>query len=227
MSAVAPVRTAMILAAGRGERMRPLTDTTPKPLLVAGGQRLIEHQITALVSAGVRRIVVNHAWLGEQFEKTLGRGERYGCELLYSPENPALETAGGIARALPLLGEAPVIVVSGDIYSDFNYATLPTALGDAAAHVVLVNNPVYHPSGDMGLVGGVIDPHASLKLTYANIGVFNPHIFKQLNPNAKQKLFPWLYAQGTIKGEHSVAVWHNVGTPQQLADLSELLRCAN
>jgi N-acetyl-alpha-D-muramate 1-phosphate uridylyltransferase len=217
------VHTAMILAAGRGERMRPLTDNTPKPLLVAGGKRLIEWQILSMVNAGVTRIVINHAWLGEQFETTLGNGSRYGCELVYSPETTALETAGGIAHALPLLGDAPFIVASGDIYTDYRYGDLPTALNGAVAHLVLVDNPSYHAAGDMGIVNGWVDPAAASKRTYANIGVFDPQIFKSLNPKAKQKLFPWLYAQGKITGEHSSAVWHNVGTPQQLADLDAQL----
>jgi N-acetyl-alpha-D-muramate 1-phosphate uridylyltransferase len=218
--------TAMILAAGRGERMRPLTDSTPKPLLRAGGKRLIEWQILSLVKAGVNRIVINHAWLGDQFEAALSSGSRYGCALVYSPESTALETAGGIAHALPLLGDAPFIVVSGDIYSDYDYGQLPTALNGAAAHLVLVDNPSYHLAGDMGIVNGLIDPAAASKRTYANIGVFDPQVFKSLSPMAKQKLFPWLYTQGKITGEHSRAVWHNVGTPQQLADLDAQLNQA-
>jgi N-acetyl-alpha-D-muramate 1-phosphate uridylyltransferase len=218
------IRSAMILAAGRGERMRPLTDAAPKPLLMAGDKRLIEWQIEGLLKAGVRRIVINHAWLGEQFAQVLGNGSRYGCELLYSAETTALETAGGIAHALPLLGNEAFIVVSGDIYTDFNYANLPRTLSGVVAHLVLVDNPAYNAAGDMGLLGGLIQPQAPQKLTYANIGVFSPAVFKPLDLNTKQKLFPWLYAQGAISGEHSSAQWHNVGTPQQLADLNASLR---
>jgi N-acetyl-alpha-D-muramate 1-phosphate uridylyltransferase len=217
------VHTAMILAAGRGERMRPLTDSTPKPLLKAGGKRLIEWQIEGLVTAGVQRIVINHAWLGDAFGAALGNGERYGCELIYSPETSALETAGGIAHALPQLGNAPFIVVSGDIYTDFKYQTLPNDLNGNIAHLVLVNNPEYNPSGDMGLMDGLIHVLADRKLTYANIGVFSAAPFQALNPNAKQKLFPWLYEQGNISGEYSTATWHNVGTPQQLNELNTAL----
>jgi MurNAc alpha-1-phosphate uridylyltransferase len=213
-------RTAMILAAGRGERMRPLTDVTPKPLLMAGKLRLIEWQIQSLVRAGIQRIVINHAWLGEQFEPTLGNGNRYGCELLYSSEISALETAGGIAHALPLLGKQPFIVVSGDIYTNFDYSLLPQHLGNAVAHLVLVANPPYNSAGDMGLCDGVIQTKTEIKFTYANIGVFSPEIFATLDPNLKHKLFPWLYAQGQISGEFSNAAWHNVGTPQQLEQLS-------
>jgi N-acetyl-alpha-D-muramate 1-phosphate uridylyltransferase len=222
--ATAPIRSAMILAAGRGERMRPLTDTTPKPLLIAGNKRLIEWQIEALVKAGIKRIIINHAWLGKHFEATLGKGDQYGCELLYSPETQALETAGGIARALPLLGTQPFIVVSGDIYSEFEYSKLPTFLQGVVAHLVLVANPPYHLAGDMGLVNGLIQEHASKRLTYANIGVFEPSMFKRLEPNTKHKLFPWLYSQGQISGEFSNATWHNVGTPEQLADLDTHLK---
>lgn len=213
-------KTAMILAAGRGERMRPLTDITPKPLLMAGGKRLIEWQIAALVQARVQRIVINHAWLGEQFERCLGDGGRYGCELLYSTETTALETAGGIAHALPLLGAAPVIVVSGDIYTTFDYSKLPTDLNGLAAHLVLVANPAYNPQGDMGLHSGQVIPNAPVKLTYANIAVLDPALFSGLDPNATLKLFPWLYQQGRISGELSTATWHNVGTPKQLAELN-------
>ncbi len=221
------LRTAMILAAGRGERMRPLTDTTPKPLLMAGDKRLIEWQIEGLVKAGVQRIVINHAWLGKQFEQALGGGigqnTRFGCELLYSPETVALETAGGIAKALPMLGDAPFIVVSGDIHSSYDYRNLPTNLGSHAAYLVLVTNPTYNSNGDMGLEHGLIAPQAINKYTYANIGVFSPNIFKSLDPTIKHKVFPWLYAQGSISGELFMGEWHNVGTPQQLAELNAVL----
>jgi MurNAc alpha-1-phosphate uridylyltransferase len=217
----------MILAAGRGERMRPLTDSTPKPLLMAGGKRLIEWQIEGLVKAGVQRIVINHAWLGEQFEQVLGGGMgqnmRFGCELLYSPETSALDTAGGIAKALPLLGDAPFIVVSGDIHSNYDYTNLPINLGAHAAHLVLVDNPTYNPNGDMGLEHGLISPQALSKYTYANIGIFSPTVFKSLDPTVKHKLFPWLYDQGNISGELFTGDWHNVGTPQQLAELDAVL----
>ena len=235
-SSKSPFTHAMILAAGRGERMRPLTDTTPKPLLMAGGKRLIEWQIERLVTAGVQHIVINHAWLGEQFAATLGDGGRYGCTLHYSAETTALETAGGIAKALPLLGTdqaarhtdsvraevaKPFIVVSGDIYCDFDYRSLPNDLGAHAAHLVLVPNPDYNPNGDMGMVGSLISPNTAPRLTYANIGVFQPSVFTNLEAGAKLKLFPWLYEQGTISGQLFNGVWHNVGTPAQLAALEQ------
>ena len=203
--------------------MRPLTDATPKPLLYAGKHRLIEWQIAALVRAGVRRIVINHAWLGSQFESVLGTGSRYGCELIYSAESPALETAGGIAHALPHLGQAPFIVVSGDIYTDYDYAALQAHAATPLVHLVLVANPPYNAAGDMGLHAGQINPAAAEKLTYANIGVFNPRIFSHLDPSAPKKLFPWLYQQAPLTGELFGGSWHNVGTPQQLANLQALL----
>jgi N-acetyl-alpha-D-muramate 1-phosphate uridylyltransferase len=215
----------MILAAGRGERMRPLTDTMPKPLLMAGNKRLIEWQIESLVRAGVQRIVINHAWQGAQFEMLLGRGHRYGCELVYSPETRALETAGGIANALPLLGDACFIVVSGDIYTHFDYTRLATHAENLSAHLILVPNPDYHLQGDMGLDAGLIVhgmPH-QFTYTYANIGVFNPALFKSLDPTEPKKLFPWLYRQGALTGELFQGTWHNVGTPQQLHALHSSL----
>ena len=236
----------MILAAGRGERMRPLTDTTPKPLLMAGGKRLIEWQIDRLVAAGVQHIVINHAWLGAQFEAALGDGARYGCTLHYSAETTALETAGGIAKALPLLGNEqvaphtdpvradpssssaqgkskPFIVVSGDIYCDFDYRSLTSDLGTHAAHLVLVPNPDYNLGGDMGLVDGIVSPSALPRLTYANIGVFQPSVFASVAAGSKLKLFPWLYEQGAIGGQVYAGVWHNVGTAVQLAALDQIL----
>lgn len=220
----APYKTAMILAAGRGQRMMPLTAHTPKPLLKVGAYRLIEWQIKALVNAGVQRIIINHAWLGEQFAIELGYGQRYDCEIIYSPETVALETAGGIARALTLLNtEQPFIVVSGDIFTDFEYAQLPQLTSNTVAHLVLTNNPDYHPNGDMGLSNGIINDQTHPKFTYANIGVFHPSIFQTLDPNSPQKLFPWLYQQGVITGQHYSGVWHNVGTPEQLTKLDHSL----
>jgi MurNAc alpha-1-phosphate uridylyltransferase len=144
--------TAMILAAGRGERMRPLTDITPKPLLKVNGKPLIEYHIEGLVKAGYERIVINHAWLGQQIEDTLGDGKRFGVQLLYSPEYTALETAGGIVKALPLLcptaQDQQFTVVSADIVTDFDFSLLPTVLGQDLAHLVMVSNPLHHQDGD-------------------------------------------------------------------------------
>ncbi|HVG04365.1 MAG TPA: sugar phosphate nucleotidyltransferase, partial [Burkholderiaceae bacterium] len=179
----APITHALILAAGRGERMRPLTDAVPKPLLRAGGKRLIEWQIESLVRAGVHQIVINVAHLPDQFPAALGDGQRYGAALQYSREgdsaDDALESLGGIVRALPWLGNAPFIVTSGDIVTDFPYQSLlrpsdAQRRGDTNAHLVLVANPPFHLRGDMGLVDERIDPDATPRMTYANIGVFSP-----------------------------------------------------
>ena len=226
---------ALILAAGRGERMRPLTDATPKPLLKAGGKRLIEWQIEALARAGVQDIVINTAHHPRQFEEALGDGARYAVRLSYSREGEraedALETLGGIVRALPLLGAGAFAVVSGDIVTGFDYRSLagPAACidsGAADAHLVLVDNPPFHPRGDMGLADGRIVPELEPRMTYANIGVFAPRLFAGLSAE-RAKLFPWLYAAaraGRVTGEHSAARWFNIGTPEELARADAELR---
>ena len=230
---------ALLFAAGRGERMRPRSDTTAKPLLRAGGRRLIEWQIEALVRAGVREIVVNTAHLAQQIEDTLGDGARYAVKLRYSREgeraDDALETLGGIVQALPLLGAAPFIAASSDIVTDFDYAALAQPLaaiarGDADAHLVLVDNPPFHAAGDMGLADGRIRMQRPY-LTYGNIGIFSPALFDGLPPG-RARLFPWLFSfveQGRVSGEHFRGRWHNVGTPAELdaldADLSAAAGC--
>lgn len=215
--------------------MRPLTDDVPKPLLTAGGRRLIEWQLERLARAGIRDIVINVAHLPDQFEAALGTGERYGVSLAYSREgghaDDALETLGGIVRALPLLGGAPFVVVSGDIVTDFDYAKLQLpaaeiAAGAADAHLVLVDNPAFHVHGDMGCVNGRIDPDAAERLTYANFGVFAPRLFDGLQP-VRARLFPWLYAAaraGRVTGERFRGRWYNVGTPAELIRLDADLR---
>ena len=214
--------------------MRPLSDTTAKPLLPAGGRRLIEWQIAALARAGVREIVINTAHLAQQVEDTLGDGAHYGVRLAYSREGTqaadALETLGGILQALPLLGAAPFIAVSGDIVTDYDYAALVArgaALerGERDAHLVLVDNPRFHPRGDMGLADGLITTRAPW-FTYANIALLHPRLFSGEAPG-KRKLFPWLYdaaARGRVSGERYGGRWHNVGTPAELAALDAELR---
>ena len=237
------VTHALILAAGRGERMRPLTDATPKPLLRAGGKRLIEWQIESLVRAGVREVVVNVAHLPNQFETALGDGRRYGATLHYSREgehaDDALESLGGIVNALAALGSAPFIVTSGDIVTDFPYRELCAASevqqrGDADAHLVLVENPPFHLRGDMALVNDRIDPDATPRLTYANIGLFSPRLFAGVANSLQGKraaLFPWLYdaaRAGRVSGEAYRGRWWNAGTPDELARLdADLIREAN
>ena len=226
---------ALLFAAGRGERMRPRSDETAKPLLRAGGRRLIEWQIEALVRAGVREIVVNTAHLAQQIEDTLGDGSRYGTRLRYSREGAraedALETLGGIVQALPLLGAAPFIAASSDIVTDFDYSGLAgplaaVARGAADAHLVLVDNPPLHADGDMGLEGGRIRMQRPY-FTYGNIGIFSPALFEGLSPG-RAKLFPWLYRfveQGRVSGEHFSGRWRNIGTPAELDALdAELSR---
>ncbi len=226
---------ALILAAGRGERMRPLTNTIAKPLLTAGGRRLIEWQIAALARAGVGDIVINTAHLPQQFEDALGDGGNYGVRIAYSREGEqaadALETLGGIVRARPLLGERAFLVVSGDIVTGFDYGGLSARAqaidaGRADAHLVLVDNPPFHPRGDMALADGRIDPDGERRLSYANIGVFSPRLFAGLAP-VRAKLFPWLYEAaraGRVTGEHTRAAWFNIGTPAELERADAELR---
>jgi MurNAc alpha-1-phosphate uridylyltransferase len=223
---------ALILAAGRGERLRPLTDRMPKPLLVAGGRALIEWQVESLVRGGFEDIVVNHAHLGEQVEAALGDGSRLGARIRYSPESPALETAGGIVKALPLLGADPFVVVSGDIHTEFDYATLvPRVAAIArdpaacAAHFVLVDNPPWHAAGDMGLDGARVT-RGGPRLTYGNIAVFHPTLFAGIAPGTVLKLFPWAYRfvdAGRVSGERYAGAWDNVGNAEQLAALDRRL----
>ena len=227
---------AMILAAGRGERMRPLTDHTPKPLLEVGGKPLIVWHIEGLVKAGITELVINHAHLGAQLEKALGDGSRFGAQIQYSPETSALETAGGIVYALPLLGDRPFAVVNGDIFCDYDFARLPEraatlqANGDAA-HLVLVNNPEHHPNGDFCLHDGrVINSALSTQhsaLTFSGIGLYHPAMFGHIARGSVAPLAPLLRAQialGHVSGEHHPGIWIDVGTPQRLQELDLQLR---
>jgi MurNAc alpha-1-phosphate uridylyltransferase len=226
------IPSALILAAGRGERMRPLTDATPKPLLEVGGKPLIGWQLERLAAAGIRRIAINHAHLGEALEAAVGDGSRWGVRIAWSREGTALETAGGIAKALDLLGPDPFVVVSGDIYTDYDFSRLAAVAGAIArdpdghaAHFVLVDNPPYHPSGDMGLAGGRVRRGGPL-LTYANIAVFHPALFAGIAAGTHLKLFPWAYKfvdAGRVTGERFTGAWENLGTPGQLAALDRKL----
>jgi MurNAc alpha-1-phosphate uridylyltransferase len=223
---------AIILAAGRGERLRPLTDRTPKPLLPVGGRPLIEWQIERLAKAGFRDLVINHAHLGQQIEASLGNGQRWGVRIRYSAEAPALETAGGIVQAMPLLDAQPFVVVSGDIHTEFDFTSLGARIADIArhpdahvAHLVLVDNPPWHAKGDMALDSGRIT-RTGEPLTYGNIAVFHPRIFLGLGRGTWLKLFPWLYQfvdAGLVSGEHYRGPWDNVGTADQLVALDRRL----
>lgn len=217
---------AMILAAGRGERMRPLTDHTPKPLLPVGGKPLIQYHVEALARAGVRDLVINHAHLGERIEATLGTGEAWGVRIRYSPEGQgqALETGGGIFKALPLMGEAPFLVVNGDIWSDLDFSCCRLASGDLA-HLVLVDNPPHHPGGDFCLRAGRVANAGESRLTFSGVGVYHPALFAGCQPGAFP-LAPLLRRtcdQGRVSGEHFRGRWLDVGTPARLAELDRLL----
>jgi MurNAc alpha-1-phosphate uridylyltransferase len=220
---------AIILAAGRGERMRPLTDRLPKPLLEVGGKPLIVHHIEKLAALGCERVVINHAHLGEMIEGALGDGARYGVTIDYSREEQALETAGGIARALPLLGNEPFIAVNADVYSDFDYAALAAAggtLGPALAHLVLVDNPPQHPDGDFALQGAEVAA-AGDKLTFSGLAVYRPALFEGIAPGTRAALAPLLrreIAAGRVRGEHFTGCWCDVGTPDRLTRLNRDLR---
>ena len=218
---------AMILAAGRGERMRPLTDHTPKPLLPVAGKPLIIHTINQLVSAGFSDIVINHAHLGQQIEDRLGDGSELGATITYSPEGEeALETAGGIVNALPLLGTGVFLVVNGDIATDFPFGQLK-GIAVELAHLVLVDNPGHHSQGDFGLdsSGKVIDV-AEQKFTFSGIGLYHPDLFKY-TPPGKSKLAPLLrhaMAENKVSGQHYAGFWMDIGTPERLQELDNRLR---
>ncbi|CAH1387335.1 N-acetylmuramate alpha-1-phosphate uridylyltransferase MurU [Candidatus Nitrotoga sp. M5] len=221
----------MLLAAGRGERMRPLTDHTPKPLLQAGGKSLIVWHIENMARAGICDLVINHAHLGNQIEAALGNGCQFGIHIHYSAENPALETAGGIANALPLLGDAPFAVINSDIYCDYDVAQLPeraaalNASGDTA-HLVLVNNPAHNPNGDFGLVSGRIVNNTPA-FTFSGIGIYQPSMFASIPRSTIAPLAPLLRAQialNKVGGEHYRGRWLDVGTPHRLEKLDNELR---
>jgi MurNAc alpha-1-phosphate uridylyltransferase len=233
----AAIGKALILAAGLGERMRPLTDTTPKPLLRVRGMPLIEWHIAKLAALGVRDIVVNTSWLAAQFPEVLGDGTRWGVRLRFSCEGAVpLETGGGMWNALPLLGEAPFIAVNGDIWTDYDFARLPREpRGDA--HLVLVDNPPQHPQGDFALRAGHVDADGAGRLTFAGIGVYRGSLFDGWPgtigdaPGAgdsppRFKLAPLLraaMARGRVTGEHHPGRWTDVGTPERLAQLNAAL----
>lgn len=222
---------AMILAAGRGERMRPLTDGVPKALLPAGGRPLVVHLIERLVRAGFTELVVNVSHLGDLIEHELGDGAVFGARIAYSREACALETGGGIAYALPLLGSAPFLVVNSDVHSDFDFARLAPvgaalARGGLVAHLVLVDNPPHHPAGDFCLREGVVTASGAPRFTFSGIGVYTPALFASVKRGAKCQLVTLLgpaMAQGRVSGEHHRGRWMDIGTPQRLAELERVL----
>jgi N-acetyl-alpha-D-muramate 1-phosphate uridylyltransferase len=222
---------AMILAAGRGERMRPATDRVPKPLLPLAGKPLIVWLLERLVQAGITEIVVNVSHLGALIEDTLRDGAAFGAHIAYSREPEALETAGGIAAALPLLGETPFLAVNGDVYTDFDFARLRTPAGklsDAGtlAHLVLVPNPSHHPAGDFALDDGFVDLNGTARLTFSGIGVYHPRLFVSVAQGAKHSLAALLrepMRARRVTGERYGGTWIDVGTPERLAQLERSL----
>ncbi len=225
---------AMILAAGRGERMRPLTDTVPKPLLPVGGKPLIAWHLERLARAGIREVVVNNAWLGGQIEQALGDGSAWGLTLRHSAEGRALETAGGIRQALPLLGEAPFLLINGDVWCDWDpaaAAALAATLDPASqAWLLLVDNPPHHPGGDFRLAadGGVHDRAGDqdATLTYSGIGIYRPALFAELPAGQAARLAPLLrqaMAAGAVRGQRHNGRWVDVGTVQRLQELDASL----
>jgi MurNAc alpha-1-phosphate uridylyltransferase len=216
---------AMLLAAGRGERMRPLTDTTPKPLLRIGGQTMIERHVHALARAGITDLVINHAHLGQQLIDALGDGHDCGVDIAWSAEpGGALETGGGIFNALPLLGDAPFLVVNADIWTDFPYAGLPEEI-DELAHLVMVDNPAHNAGGDFSLSAGRLSQRGPAMLTYGGIGIYRPDLFADCNPGAFP-LAPLLRRAidaEQVSGEHYRGKWFDIGTPERLEAVNRVV----
>lgn len=223
---------AMILAAGRGERMRPLTDRAPKALLEAGGEPLIVHLIKRLARAGLADLVVNVSHFAEQIERRLGNGSQLGVRIAYSREETALETGGGIAYAMPLLGDGPFLVVNSDVYCDFDFAQLDSAVESLArgaqdAHLVVVDNPSHHPDGDFSLRAGQLSADGPVRLTFSGIGVYSPELFAAVKRGARCQLVSLLapaMARARVGGEHHHGLWIDVGTPERLRQLDRQLR---
>jgi MurNAc alpha-1-phosphate uridylyltransferase len=229
---------AMILAAGRGERMRPLTDSIPKPLLQVGGKPLIVWHLERLAKAGFKEIVINHAHLGAMIEAALGNGAQWGLSIQYSPEKIALETAGGIANALHLLGSEPFLVVNGDIYTemDFKSTALQANIHEASrgiknarAHLVLVDNPPQHPNGDFAIEAGALKRAGERMLTFSGVGVYHPDLFKEVIKGEPAKLAPLLRKaidNDCATAQYYQGVWYDIGTPERLKQLDEKLTCS-
>jgi MurNAc alpha-1-phosphate uridylyltransferase len=220
---------AMILAAGRGERMRPLTDSQPKPLLTVAGRPLLDYPLERLARAGIRDVVINLAWHGQLIRDHVGDGSRWGLRVAYSDEGPqALETGGGVRHALPLLGDEPFWLVNGDVYSDYAFA--PRTLGARAlAHLVMVPNPPYHPGGDFCLDGHQVRTGRGPRLTYSGLAVVHPALVAGRSPGrfALGPLLAAAVADGAVTGERYTGCWTDVGTPARLAELDARLGEAN
>ena len=221
---------AMILAAGRGERMRPLTDHTPKPLLKVGGKSLIVWHLERLATAGFKEIVINHAYLGAQIETALGNGSKWDVSIQYSPEGVALETAGGIANALHLLTEdgakvEPFLVVNGDTFTEIGFASLQLK-SNMLAHLVLIDNPQQHPEGDFAIETGMLKNEGAQMLTFSGVGVYHPDLFIGIVRGESAKLAPLLrkaISNTAATAHYYQGVWHDIGTPERLKQLDESL----
>ena len=217
---------AMVLAAGRGERMRPVTDTLPKPLVSVGGRPLIAWHLAALARAGIREVVINLSWLGEKLRAALGDGASFGLAITYSDEGPVpCETGGGILRALPLLGDGPFLVINGDVWTDMDFGALALE-PQALAHLMLIPNPAHHPRGDFGLEDGWVTEGAAERFTYSGVGVYRPQFFAGCEAG-RFPLLPLLnraIAARRLRGELFRGEWCDVGTPQRLASLDARLR---
>ena len=217
---------AMILAAGRGNRMRPLTDHTPKPLLAVGGKPLIVHHIERLAAAGITELVINHAHLGQQIEDGLGDGARFGVSIRYSAEGEgqALETGGGIHRALPLLGSDPFLVVNGDVWTDVAFADVRLGEGDLA-QLVLVANPAHNPGGDFALEAGRVRAGGPERLTFSGIGCYHPALFEGCTPGAfpLAPLLRQAMDAGQVGGQRHDGHWYDIGTPERLSEIDRFL----
>ena len=216
---------AFILAAGRGERLRPLTDKIPKPLVSVAGQSLIEYHLHNLANANIKEVIINTAWLAEKIHQALGDGSRYTLKITYSDETEALETAGGIVKALPLLGDDPFVVVNGDIWTDFDFATLQTLKPETLAHLVLVDNPAQHPNGDFAITENLLSNTGSPRYTYSGIGIFSPRFFSGHSVQ-KLALAPLLRKQAEahkISAQHFSGKWTDVGSAERLQILREQL----
>jgi MurNAc alpha-1-phosphate uridylyltransferase len=225
---------AMILAAGRGERMRPLSDRLPKPLLSVGGKSLVAWQIERLAAAGFRDIVMNVAYLGHAIEAAVGDGSLFGVTVRYSHEQEPLEVAGGIATALPLLTSPVILVVSADLFTRFDYASLrprllamQQAVEAPHAHMVMVPNPTYHAGGDFALRDNILALEGRPRATFGNIALYRTSLFRELPRGSKLKILPcyrdWI-ARGWVTGEQFTGCWANLGTPADLAELDRALR---
>ncbi|MGB1310329.1 MAG: N-acetylmuramate alpha-1-phosphate uridylyltransferase MurU [Leucothrix sp.] len=221
----------MILAAGLGTRMRPLTNHLPKPLLSVGGKPLIVWHLERLQRNGFRDIVINIAWLGYKIPEMLGNGEQFGVSIHYSDEQdePALETAGGVIKALPLLGDEPFLVISSDIWCDFEFAPISPLKNDDLSHIVLVDNPKHHPKGDFSLEGSRVYGSGASQLTYGGIAYFHPALFAK-RPYGSSALAPIMreaMQAGRVSGEHHRGVWQDIGTPERLAAFDRDLKLLN